>query len=83
MAGGYMQRRCGEAWAVPGRFVLSAMALLRIWNIADEQFYGATRIIDLYHAREHYWNVARACLRAGLLARLSACNAQAGLLRTG
>jgi len=31
-----------------------------IWNIADEQFYGATQIIDLYHAREHYWNAARA-----------------------
>jgi len=31
-----------------------------IWNIADEQFYGATQIIDLFHAREHYWNVARA-----------------------
>jgi hypothetical protein len=30
-----------------------------IWNIADEQFYGATQIIDLYHAREHYWNVAK------------------------
>ena len=25
-----------------------------IWNIADEQFYGAIQIIDLYHAREHY-----------------------------
>jgi hypothetical protein len=32
-----------------------------IWNIADEQFYGATQIIDLFHAREHYWNVARSC----------------------
>ena len=31
-----------------------------IWNIGDEQFYGAIQIIDLYHAREHYWNVARA-----------------------
>jgi hypothetical protein len=30
-----------------------------IWNIADEHLYGATQIIDLYHAREHYWNVAR------------------------
>jgi hypothetical protein len=30
-----------------------------IWNIADEQFYGAIQIIDLYHAREHYWNVAK------------------------
>jgi hypothetical protein len=34
---------------------------LWIWNLADEQFYGATQIVDLYHAREHYWNVARAC----------------------
>jgi hypothetical protein len=32
-----------------------------IWNIADEQFYGATQIVDIYHAREHYWDVARAC----------------------
>jgi hypothetical protein len=34
-----------------------------IWNIADEQFYGATQIIDLYHAREHYWTVAKAVFR--------------------
>jgi len=32
-----------------------------IWNIADEQFYGATQIVDLFHAREHYWNVAKSC----------------------
>jgi len=31
-----------------------------IWNIVDEYFYGAIQIIDLYHAREHYWNVAKA-----------------------
>jgi hypothetical protein len=31
-----------------------------IWNIAEEHFYGATQIIDLCHAREHYWNVAHA-----------------------
>jgi hypothetical protein len=37
-------------------------AALWIWNIADEHFYGAIQIIDLYHAREHYWNVARAAL---------------------
>ena len=30
-----------------------------IWNLANEYFYRATQIIDLYHAREHYWNVAR------------------------
>lgn len=31
-----------------------------IWNIAEEHFWGATQIIDLYHARQHYWNAARA-----------------------
>ena len=30
-----------------------------IWNIADFHFKGAIQIIDLYHAREHYWNVAK------------------------
>jgi hypothetical protein len=34
-----------------------------IWNLADEHFYGATQIVDLYHAREHYWNVARMCFQ--------------------
>ena len=30
-----------------------------IWNLADEHFWGAIQIIDLYHAREHYWKAAR------------------------
>ncbi|MFZ2411911.1 MAG: ISKra4 family transposase, partial [Candidatus Methanoperedens sp.] len=33
-----------------------------IWNIAEECFPGAIQIIDLYHAREHYWKVGRAVL---------------------
>lgn len=33
-----------------------------IWNIAEECFPGAVQIIDLYHAREHYWNAGRALL---------------------
>jgi hypothetical protein len=28
---------------------------LWIWNIADDNFYGACQIVDLYHAREHYY----------------------------
>ncbi len=31
-----------------------------IWNIAEEHFWGAIQIIDLYHGRQHYWNAARA-----------------------
>jgi hypothetical protein len=30
-----------------------------IWNIASQQFPGAIQIVDLYHARQHLWNVAR------------------------
>jgi len=30
-----------------------------IWNIADEYFYGAVQIVDLYHARQHYWDAAK------------------------
>jgi len=30
-----------------------------IWNIADQHFPSAIQIVDLYHAREHLWKVAR------------------------
>jgi len=30
-----------------------------IWNLVDFHFKGAIQIIDLYHAREHYWYVAK------------------------
>jgi hypothetical protein len=42
-----------------------------IWNIADEHFYGAIQIVDLCHAREHYWNVARAVFGSGQAAQAS------------
>jgi hypothetical protein len=30
-----------------------------IWNIAKEHFPGAIQIVDLYHARQHLWDLAR------------------------
>ncbi len=30
-----------------------------IWNIAQEQFPGAVQIVDLFHARQHLWDLAR------------------------
>lgn len=30
-----------------------------IWNLADQYFPGAILIVDLYHAREHLWDLAR------------------------
>jgi len=30
-----------------------------IWNLAHQHFPGAIQIVDLYHARQHLWDVAR------------------------
>jgi uncharacterized protein UPF0236 len=30
-----------------------------IWNLADQYFPGATQIVDLFHARQHLWELAR------------------------
>jgi hypothetical protein len=30
-----------------------------IWNLTELHFPGAIQIVDLYHARQHLWNVAR------------------------
>lgn len=30
-----------------------------IWNLADQHFPGAIQIVDLYHAREHLWELTR------------------------
>jgi hypothetical protein len=30
-----------------------------IWNLAAQHFPGATQIVDLYHVRQHLWELAR------------------------
>jgi hypothetical protein len=30
-----------------------------IWNLAEQHFPGAMQIVDLYHARQHLWELAR------------------------
>lgn len=36
-----------------------------IWNLAEELFPGAIQIVDLYHAKGHLWDVAKAVYGAG------------------
>jgi len=36
-----------------------------IWNLADELFPGAIQIVDIYHAKGHLWDVAKAIYGAG------------------
>lgn len=35
-----------------------------IWNLAEEQFPGAVQIVDVYHARQHVWDVVHAAFAA-------------------
>ena len=30
-----------------------------IWNLAEQHFPGAVQIVDLYHARQHLWELVR------------------------
>jgi hypothetical protein len=38
--------------------VLIADGALWIWNLADRHFPGAIQIVDLYHARQHLWDLS-------------------------
>ena len=38
---------------------------LWIWGLAAEHFAEAVQIVDLWHAREHVWKVARAVFASG------------------
>ena len=29
-----------------------------IWNLADQHFHGAIQIVDIYHARQHLWELS-------------------------
>ena len=40
--------------------VLMGDGAVWIWNIGDQHFPGAVQIVDLYHARQHLWNLAPA-----------------------
>lgn len=48
----------------PRRVILGDGALW-IWNLAEEHFPGAIQILDLYHAKGHLWDVAKAIYGAG------------------
>jgi len=47
------------------RRVVLGDGALWIWNLADEHFPSSTQIVDLYHAKGHLWDVAKAIYGAG------------------
>jgi hypothetical protein len=48
-----------RGWARAEKKVVIGDGAEWIWNIADLHFPGAIQIVDLFHARQHLWDVAR------------------------
>jgi hypothetical protein len=49
-----------RGWSQADKKVVMGDGAEWIWNIADQQFPGAVQIVDLFHARQHLWDIARA-----------------------
>lgn len=48
-----------RGWSRAAKKVVMGDGAEWIWNIAAQYFPGATQIVDLYHARQHLWELAR------------------------
>lgn len=47
-----------RGWSRAQKKVVIADGALWIWNLADQHFPGALQIVDLYHARQHLWELS-------------------------
>src|ERR1019366_1759304 len=50
---------CKRGWSRAEKKVVIGDGAEWIWNIAHQHFPGAIQIVDLYHARQHLWELAR------------------------
>ena len=48
-----------RGWSRAAKKVVMGDGAEWIWNIAEQHFPGAVQIVDLYHARQHLWELAR------------------------
>ncbi|MFN3326983.1 MAG: ISKra4 family transposase, partial [Bryobacteraceae bacterium] len=47
-----------RGWSRAHKKVVIGDGAVWIWNLADQHFPGAIQIVDLYHARQHLWEVS-------------------------
>lgn len=47
-----------RGWSEARQKVVLGDGAIWIWNLADQHFPGAIQIVDLYHARQHIWELA-------------------------
>ena len=50
---------CKRGWCRAAKKVVLGDGAEWIWNLAQQHFPGAIQIVDLYHARQHVWDLAR------------------------
>lgn len=48
-----------RGWSRAAKKVVIGDGAEWIWNLAQQHFPGAVQIVDLYHARQHLWDLAR------------------------
>jgi len=48
-----------RGWSRAQKKVVLGDGAAWIWNLAEQHFPGAIQIVDLYHARQHLWDLAR------------------------
>ena len=48
-----------RGWTRAAKKVVMGDGAEWIWNLADQRFPGAIQIVDLYHARQHLWDLTR------------------------
>ena len=48
-----------RGWSRAAKKVVLGDGAEWIWNLADQHFPGALQIVDLFHARQHLWELAR------------------------
>ena len=47
-----------RGWSRAKKKVVIGDGAVWIWNLADQHFPGAVQIVDLYHARQHLWELS-------------------------
>lgn len=47
-----------RGWSRAQKKVVIADGAIWIWNLADQHFPSAVQIVDLYHARQHLWDLS-------------------------
>jgi len=47
-----------RGWSQAEKKVVIGDGAIWIWNLADQHFHGAIQIVDIYHARQHLWELS-------------------------